>query len=1699
METQASHEHNTLPQESDDSCMSVTKLPSIGKDVPKLNAENARLWRFQLEINTRACNPDLGKYIFDSPQKQANEDVTTAETKSEELQQFEEFQKQFRDKADGSGKQLLGHAFAEIVRTLEDHDKMNIMMIKYDQPDVLFHYLIGEYNINTRRSRSEKIKSLFNAEWERNEPFSSFINKIDMDSAEINHMSGAEVTISDSLKLAVLLTGVVANHEDEFRVIVEMIEQQPNITYKRAIEQMKPVARRMELQNAKQAKQARQFTGHEQARPVERKNNKSPLQCWDFRDYGECNRTNCNFSHTGEPGTKRCGVCRGKHNQKNCPKKKNESAAVAKNEQPLNSNNKPAATKEKPSSANVGTAKVASVLDHCPSETENYYSDYDDDANDARHKAKANVAKEPSSSPPEVIGLTPPTTNVKRTPSTPPTKPWKFGYYPTLAIMLIVIPLLYALTEEHVPVFSLVAGGLFQDNDQHHKKTILTLLVALMASVFIRPASAGIATQGVQWHHMGYGVASNISDVCMLAGAANRSTLNHSHANNGTFRSWWSIDSACTVHITNNLNIIDKKTRRTKTTKIETANGKFMYSRVTGNATLKVKDSKGTVSKLYLEQVLYVPESSSNLISVGQLLSKHHRLVFDEGKCEITNKISKVRNIVNMRSNMFDIQQLSDTELSMVADSHGQLSELELWHNRLCHYSDQYVSIATGLKLDHKIDWCEACIEGGIHRRPFHKTERIGHKCRFKGHRSNEPKIDDEEMKTQERLDLVMADTCQPFTKTASTGYNKYFFLFVDVHTRKKWIRFGKNKSDLTHEFKTWATQIENETGRFPVKFMPDGGKEFDNNNMETFLKEKGILFEITCTDCPNQNAYVERANGLVLTHMHKMLAHSGLPDKYWEDAARLSVEVQNAMPVKSMNWATPNSMWDNRRDVTLQRVRTFGCEAWYVVPKAHRRKGEAKARKGVYLGTSEKHKGWKILDLETRKVINSRDVYFHENKFPFKDPKESRSPLQVAKDNDDFVYLKTGDDNYTETQSEPLELQEAPEASNEHDHDSVPSDDGMDHKHNGDEEAPAVFEPKRSERAPPPVNYRAGMNLKTKMRNLNGRSVNVGYTGLGGRADSVINPQAEPSSSPNLLAAGPMSDPLEIDLSNRDNSDHEVITSEEDEIASQAIGLAEDFKTMTRRQIMRGPYKREFLEAEKRELDCLKLHGTYRVCERPMKRTPVTCRWCYDVKRDADNKIILFKARLVARGFEQVEGVDYNETFAACAQMKSFRTTLALCQLLGLRMTQIDISSAFLHGELDEEIYMSWPPGYIPEGYEGKCLQLRKGIYGLKQAGRIWNRKFVQTLQDIGFEQLTSDSQVLQLRRGKSVLIIGLHVDDATLSSNDEKLRKEVITKLEKHFLVKDLGPISHYLGLRVKAEDPGVKEIVQDGYIHKMIAKFRLENAQESETPGVAGQILSKVDCPTAASDEQNEMKRIPFRQIVGSLMYSYIGSRPDIGATLVKVASFCNNPGKLHWQAAKRILKYLKGTINQGIRYTGKLYKGHKVKITAYCDSDWAQDPDDRKSTTGYVVMIAGGPVSWQCKKQPTHALSATEAEFVALTECTKDILWLTYFLTELGIEYDTPMIYCDSQSANEWTKNASHHQRNKHVALKYFFIRDEVARNTIKIAYVSTKDNVADILTKSTTRSIFKYLQPKLMGYAYRAVKVLGKGVRRITRR
>jgi hypothetical protein len=310
------------------------------------------------------------------------------------------------------------------------------------------------------------------------------------------------------------------------------------------------------------------------------------------------------------------------------------------------------------------------------------------------------------------------------------------------------------------------------------------------------------------------------------------------------------------------------------------------------------------------------------------------------------------------------------------------------------------------------------------------------------------------------------------------------------------------------------------------------------------------------------------------------------------------------------------------------------------------------------------------------------------------------------------------------------------------------------------------------------------------------------------------------------------------------------------------------------------------------------------------------------------------------------------------------------------------------------------------------------------------------------------------------------------------ENFRAPVMEGLRKHFRLTDLGVVSQYLGMNVSFDHDGSARIKQDSYIKRMLQRFNVQQAKEPRTPLPSSIQLSKDDCPKT-DEEKSEMEKIPYRGIVGSLLYAARGAHPEIAYAVSALSRFCAYPGKIHWTYAKRVLGYLKGVMDKGLHYTSSSIE-HGVEIAIHTDSDWGSNPDDRKSISGFVVTINGNPVSWSSRTQKSTALSSCEAEFLALSEAVREALWLWNLFEEIQVGFMKPIaIHVDNQSAIKLAENAVSHQRSKHIDIRYFRVREEVANGKIKLLYVPTQENIADLMTKSTSFPIFAKLVGRLI--------------------
>ena len=482
---------------------------------------------------------------------------------------------------------------------------------------------------------------------------------------------------------------------------------------------------------------------------------------------------------------------------------------------------------------------------------------------------------------------------------------------------------------------------------------------------------------------------------------------------------------------------------------------------------------------------------------------------------------------------------------------------------------------------------------------------------------------------------------------------------------------------------------------------------------------------------------------------------------------------------------------------------------------------------------------------------------------------------------------------------------------------------------------------------------------------------------------------------------------------------------------------------------------------AMKDEMDSLMSNQTWELTELPPGKKALHNKWVYRIKEEHDgNK--RYKARLVVKGFQQKEGVDYNEIFSPVVKLTTIRLVLKIVAAENLHLEQLDVKTAFLHGDLEEELYMRQPEGFIKEDRKNLVCRLKKSLYGLKQAPRQWYKKFDSFMSSHGFTRCQADHCCYFKKFDNNFIILLLYVDDMLVAGSNMQEIVNLKQKLSKQFEMKDLGAAKQILGMRIKRDTNSRTLLLsQDKYIDKVLSRFNMQNAKVVSTPLGVHFRLSKEQSPKT-EEERAYMAKVPYASAIGSLMYVMVCTRPDIAQAVGAVSRYMNNPGKLHWEAVKWILRYLRGTTSKAL-----CFKGGDTILTGYVDADLAGNVDIRRSTTGYVYTLGGTAVSWGSQLQKIVALSTTEAEYVAVTEASKEMVWLQSFLEELGKKQEDNVLYCDSQSAIHLAKNPSFHSRTKHIQLRYHFIRSLLEDGILKLEKISGAQNPADMLTKTVT--------------------------------
>ena len=859
--------------------------------------------------------------------------------------------------------------------------------------------------------------------------------------------------------------------------------------------------------------------------------------------------------------------------------------------------------------------------------------------------------------------------------------------------------------------------------------------------------------------------------------------------------------------------------------------------------------------------------------------------------------------------------------------------------------------------------------------------------------------------RASEPLELVHSDLCGPIDPTTYGGTN-YYVLFTDDFTRMTHIYPLKRKTsaEVLERFREYRPEVEKQTGKSIKRLRTDGGGEYEKW-MKDHLKGSGIIHETTAPYSPDQNGVAERANRTIMERVKAIIAESKLDKRLWMEIADTVVYLKNRSPTSAVA-TTPYELWHGAKP-DLSHLRIIGSTAYVHVPKEKRTKLDTHSHKGILVGYGGTNQ-YKVWDLTRNDVVVSRDVVFIEGKPVNQTPAVYEEPRIVH-------------ESITVLPGPPEELQQLP---------TPPATENAD----SDSEEPG----------PDMVDPQILLQESTANELQESTSGSVSGSATGGPTSGSTRTSAR--SNKGILTSTKFED------ENFDKKPGRIRTAK----VARSINPDDEDEPATMQEAINHPTRgKQWEKAVRNEYESLIKNHTWDLVRRPKGRRIVTNKWALKHKKNEIARIVRLKARLVARGFSQIYGVDYLDTYAPVVKLASIRILLAIAAIYGLEIHQMDVVTAFLAGELEEEIFMEQPEGFeVGTTEDDLVCRLRRSLYGLKQAPRVWNQRIRHFLKSIGFDQTYSDPCVYINK--ETDVIIAMWVDDLIIFGKDMASINDLKAQLNEEYEMKDLGELKYFLGIQVHRDrERKIIHISQSGYNRTILERYGMQNSKPASTPLSTSDRLVKATIMDVLTDQKE------YQSIVGSLMYAMLATRPDLAQSIQQISQFSQNPTKTHEKAAKKGLRYINGTIDEGITYNGNL----GMRLKAWSDANWGGE-EGRESVSGFVFTLAGGAITYSSKKQRSVALSTTESEYMALLHALKELIWLLRFLREIGYGIDNQnIIYTDNQGAIALAHNPEHHARTKHVDIQYHFVRNCVEDGTTRLEYCPTEDMVADGLTKA----------------------------------
>jgi len=888
--------------------------------------------------------------------------------------------------------------------------------------------------------------------------------------------------------------------------------------------------------------------------------------------------------------------------------------------------------------------------------------------------------------------------------------------------------------------------------------------------------------------------------------------------------------------------------------------------------------------------------------------------------------------------------------------------------------------------------------------------------------------------KTSQPGEIIHGDLSGAMNVSSWRG-EKYFLLLKDDCTGFRHVTFLKEKSETAHQVKIFLKFIKNQTGQNVRIFKSDNGTEFVCAELQDYFKDEGILHETSSPYCPESNGKIEREMRSIKDTTRAMLQHKQIPQFLWNEAVGCSVYIHNRLLDRQSPEVTAfERIFKRKPDLTHLRV--FGSTAYVQIPKSARKVWDPKAKVCMLVGYDSLGRKYRLYDPVKKIVFSDRNVTFWENE-------EMVQPLWDSEESGD---------------EEPVSTKEASET------------------------------PEKGKTSPSPVSVRvAGSETSPIPLMLKDEEVATpqGRTRESTTDSRVCEPLSDGEDRSTLLIETPEGhyawdipkgkDKQVVKLPPKMLRDRQTLRGP-DRYRANMAQIPEEPKTF--QEAISSPEAEFWIKAMEEEMSSLEDNHTWELVDKPENKKLLSPKWVYKIKKTPEGEIDRFKARLVVRGFKQEYEVDYFETFSTVCRYESIRFILALVAAKNLQMKQFDVKTAFLNGEIEEIIYMHQPEGF-EENMDKVCL-LKKSIYGLKQSPRCWNKKCATFLASIGLYPTNGDPCVYVGQLSGKQIVLALYVDDGLVVAAEIPLIDQILTKLGEEFQITVKDDPSMFVGIEIFRGRQGIS-LTQTGYIQDMLRKFNMINCRASSVP-----LQPNVDLvPAEVTDTE-----LPFRELIGSLLFLARVTRPDIMFAVSKLAQFSQSYDNSHWSTAKDVLRYISGTPTLGLEYKRR---SGDVTLSGFTDSDYAGDKMTRRSTSGFCFLINDSIISWCSQKQEVVALSSTEAEYIALCAGAKEACWLRKFAEDLGVTQTAPTeIKVDNTSAIRLVENPEFHKRTKHIDIRYHFTRELVEEKKIAIEYVSTDDQLADILTKPLSKTKHNEMKIK-MGLKNREFLIPGKGV------